>query len=163
MTHPTPEQLLVARTSARERIEQARDKLRETPFPDVAREFSDGLHADEGGVWGWVSPDGVRERFTPVVEALYTLKTQQVSDIIETDESFFIVRCDQSDPGSEPDFQVVQTELKNRSFQMAYNRVIEEAVVDLQKTADIQPANLDRFLLAVLQTAPLPGGAEPPP
>jgi len=162
-THPTPEQLVAARTIARERIEQARDSLRETPFSDVAREFSDGLHADEGGVWGWVTIDGVRERFTPAVEALYTLKAQQVSDIIETDESFFIVRCDENDPGAEPDFQVVQTELRNRSFQEAYNRLIEEKVVDLQDRADIQPANLDRFLLAVLQTAPLPGGIEPSP
>jgi len=151
---PTPEQSKAAREEAMSRIRSARDELRAgAEFADVARRYSDGLNAAEGGSWGWVAKGSVRERFEPAVEALYKLGPGEISPIVETPDGFFVVRCDELDPGREPDFQSVQLELKDRHFRAAYNRLIIELVADMRGKARIEPANLERFHAAVVNAA----------
>jgi len=87
---PTREQSEAARAQARQRIEAARTELGTgTPFADVAREYSQGVHVEEGGAWGYVNGDSVRERFVPAVESLAKLDAGRVSDIVETPDGFF--------------------------------------------------------------------------
>lgn len=152
---PTPAQLETARTEARSQVEAARAKLLGgDDFAEVAKRYSDGLHASEGGAWGWVTPGSVRERFEPAVAALFELGAGEVSDILETDDAYFVVRCDEVDGGYEPDFQSLQPELSERLFRAAYNKQIMEIVTDLRDKARIEPANLDRFHAAVVAAAP---------
>jgi parvulin-like peptidyl-prolyl isomerase len=154
VTDPTPEQLRAAREEAMSRIRAARDELQTgADFAEVARRYSDGLNAADGGSWGWVTKGSVRERFEPAVEALYKLNAGQDNGIIEAEDGFFLVRCDELDPGLEPDFQTVQPELKERHFRAAYNRLIIELVADLRSKARIEPANLERFHTAAVNAA----------
>lgn len=150
----THDQLESARAKARSRIQTAQAELDSgVDFAEVARRHSDGLHADEGGAWGWVAKGSVRKRFEPAVEALYRLDADKVSDIIETDDGFFLVRCDQVDSGFEPDFQALQPRLKERLLLEAYNRLITELVAQLRSKARIGPPNLERFHAAVVEDA----------
>ncbi len=152
---PTPAQLETAQTEARSQVEAARAELQGgSDFAEIARRYSDGLHADEGGAWGWVTPGSVRERFEPAVAALYQLGAGEVSDILETDDACFVVRCDEVDEGYEPDFQSLQPELSSRLFRAAYNRQIMQIVTDLRSKSRVEPANLDRFHAAVVVAAP---------
>lgn len=151
---PTREQSEAARAEARKRIEAARSELGTgTPFADVARKYSQGLHAEEGGAWGYVNGDSVRERFVPAVEVLAKLDTGWVSDIIETPDGFFLVRCDALQPGVEPDFQSVQPQLREEFFRSQYNRQIAELVFELRKHARVEPENLERFHSAAIAVA----------
>ena len=148
---PTHDQSESARVQARSRIQTAQAELDSgADFAEVARRYSDGLHADEGGSWGWVTKGSVRERFEPAVETLYHLDTGTISSIIETDDGFFLVRCDQIDPGYEPDFQTLQPRLKERVLMEAYNRLVVEQVARLRSKARIEPPNLERFHAAVV-------------
>jgi len=152
VTLPTRTQMDAARAEARSRIDAARMAVNQgMAFPEVARQYSDGLHATEGGSWGWVSPGSVRPRFEPAVESLYRLGAGQVSDIIETPESFFLVRCDERQGGEEPSFTAVQPELIERYSRLAFNRLVSERVAKLRAEASIQPANLERFHVAVIE------------
>lgn len=152
---PTREELEAARVEARRRIGEALEALdRGESFADVARRYSDGLNAAEGGAWGWVSRDSVRERFLPAVEALERMGEGEVSGIVETPEGFFLVRCDQFEPGYEPDFQSVQPTLKDRYFRSHYNRLVEQRVQQLRERARIAPKNLERFHAAVVAEVP---------
>jgi hypothetical protein len=154
VNEPTREQWDTARQEALSRAETAQAELRSgLPFADVARRHSNGLHADDGGAWGWVSRGSVRERFEPAVSALYRLPAGDVSDIIETDDGFFLVRCDEIDPGLEPSFKAVQPELKKRHFRAAHNQLISELVTELRSEARIEPADLTRFHAAVVDAA----------
>ena len=154
VTDPTPEQLRAAREEAMSRVRAAHDELQTgADFAEVARRYSDGLNAAEGGSWGWVTKGGVRERFEPAVEALYKLNAGQISGIIEAEDGFFLVRCDELDPGLEPDFQSAQPELKERHFRAAYNRLIIDLVAELRGKARIEPANLERFHTAAVNAA----------
>ena len=153
--NPTPERWETARTEARSRVETALSEIRRgASFPDTASRFSDGLHAAEGGSWGWVTPSGVRERFAPAVEAAYALPVGGVSEIIDIDDGFFIVRCDETDVGYEPDFQTEQPRLREGIVRASYNRLIMELVEELRGKARIEPPDLDRLHAAVVATAP---------
>ena len=119
-------------------------------------DFSPGSREghEEGGEWGWVTPEAVRERFLPAVTVLQELRQDEVSEIIETPDSFFLVLCSQFDPGVEPNFQSVQPELKERYFRATHQRLIGQLLNRLQAKASIEPANLELFHAAVVAAAP---------
>ncbi len=149
---PRHEQPENARAKAHSRVQTAQAQLDSgIDFADVARCFSDGFHTDEGGAWGWVAKGSVRERFEPAVEALYQLDAGEVSDIIETEDGFFLVRCDEIDRGVEPDFEMLQPQLEERLFRVAYNRLIVERVAELRAKARIEPADLECFHATVVE------------
>jgi len=151
VTGPSREQLQSAREEAKSKARAALAELRDgADFAGVARQHSHGARAAEGGNWGWVTRESVRERFLPAVEALQKLRGGQVSDILETPDGFFIVRCDAHEPAVEPDFQSVQPQLKERVSRRRYNQLINERIVELRSKARVEPANLDRFHAAVV-------------
>ncbi len=152
---PTSGEREEARAEARERIDKALDELGSgSSFADAAERYSDGLRASDGGAWGWVQPGSVRERFEPVVAALYDLDAGEVSELIEADGSYFLVRCDEVDPGLEPSFATVQPELNERYFRSTYSGLIERKVQALRLRATIEPADLGRFHAALVAAAP---------
>jgi len=151
---PTREQSDAAKAEARGKIEAARSELRAgAAFAEVARKYSHGLHAEDGGQWGWVTKEGVRDRFVPAVEALDKLEAGQISNIVETADDLFLVRCDELQPEVEPDFQSVQPELKELYFRREYNRLIVELVAELRKNARVEPEDLSSFHALVVQEA----------
>lgn len=151
---PAREQMQAAREEARSKIKAAQLELRNgASFAEVARRYSHGARAAEGGAWGWVTPDSIRERFQPAVAALEKLGAGQVSDILETPEGFFLVRCDELEPALEPDFQTVQPQLKEFYIRKVYNQMIAEHLSELRAKARIAPARLERFHAAVVAAA----------
>ncbi len=153
-TAPTREESEAARNEARRRIGVAQSEIRSgASFAEVARKYSQGLHAEEGGAWGFVTADSVRERFVPALIALDTLDAGEISSTVETPDGFFLVRCDELQPAIEPDFQTVQLELREEFIRNRYNRQIAELVFELRNSAHIEPENLERFHAAVVMAA----------
>lgn len=154
VTEPTRDQLETARSQARsDALEIIASLDKGESFADLARARSHGLHADDGGAWGWVLPGTVRERFEPAVEALYRLDTGEIAGPIETPDSFFIVRCDENDPGFEPDFEAVQPQLQEAYSRNAYNKLVSEHMAELRRNSGIDLPTLERFHKAVVQSA----------
>lgn len=152
---PTPAQLGEAKSAARARADAAMLELRAgKPFADVARNYSDSGRAIEGGAWGWVTREGVRERYTPALDRLFAMSKGDVSEIIEVPDGFFIVRCDDAVDGVTPTFESAQPELIRRHGDLAFSRLVGELVQDLRKRARIEPADMDRFFAAVVAAAP---------
>jgi peptidyl-prolyl cis-trans isomerase SurA len=146
-----PDKIAEARNLAKAHITQAQSELRNgLPFADAARKYSHGSKAVDGGAWGFVNPDSVQERFAPALGKLQTLQPGQVSDVVETPDGFFLVRCDELDPGANPEFQSIQPQLREQLFARAYNKKIAELVMELRKHARIEPENLEPFHAAVV-------------
>jgi len=142
---------------AREAIARAKAELDAgTDFAEVVRKYSKGIHAEEGGVWDWLSRASVREHWEPAVEKLFELSVGRTGAVIETDEAFFIVRCDAIDAGAAPDFEAMQPELNQVYRDVQFNRMVEERVRELQQEAVFVPENVGRFLQAVADAAPKP-------
>jgi parvulin-like peptidyl-prolyl isomerase len=142
---------------ARKRVAQARAMLLDgADFASVASEYSEGLHAESGGAWDWLSRGSMREHWEPAVEALFRLPEAGLSEIIEADGAFFIVRCDAIEPAVEPDFEAMQPQLIRAVRDREFNRLVSERVQGLQQEAVFVPANVGRFLQAVAEAAPPP-------
>lgn len=155
VTNPTREQFDAARSAARTKGESALEELKNgVDFSEVARKYSDGLHAGDGGAWGWVSRGSVRERFIPAVDALYTLDEGAVTGLIESTDGFMIVRCDEIDRPETPDFQAMQPQLEEQYFRGMYNRHIMEIIGELREQVRLDPQDLERFHRAVIAAAP---------
>lgn len=152
--YPTEAQIAEARRRARAEIDRLASELRSgADFATLAREHSHGLHAPEGGAWGWIEKGSVRERFVPAVDALYNLGPGQVSQVIETDGGFFLVRCDEVESSQVPDFQDAQLDLKDRYLKEAFNRRISKLLSEMQQTARIEPRELGLYHRAVVEAA----------
>ena len=154
VAEPTREQLAQAKEAARNKIEAARRELAQGhEFGDVARRYSEGLHAAEGGSWGWITKESVRERFEPAVDALYALRPGETSDILETPYGFFLVRCDAAEGVAGRDFESVQPDLKEQHFRKEYNRLIADLLSELQSRAQVRMEELDRFRARLVELA----------
>ncbi|MFQ5591217.1 MAG: peptidylprolyl isomerase [Phycisphaerae bacterium] len=153
-TDPTAEQLAAAREEARSIIQMAKTEIVSgQEFASVARRYSDGLHSTEGGDWGWVRKGSVRERFEPAVDALFQLDVGQVSEVVEADDGYFLVRCDEVDPGVEPSFQDAQPALRASLSQASYERLLAGLLAELRSKARIEPPDIERFHAGLVAAA----------
>lgn len=142
------------RTDARTRIQGVIAEIKSgADFAQIARQQSDGLRAADGGAWGWVTRGSVRERFEPAVEALYRMAAGEISGPIETNGGILLVRCNEIEPGVDPDFESVQPMLKETHFRTTYNRLISERVAELRSQARIDPTAIEHFHAVVVQMA----------
>ncbi len=65
-------------------------RLREgARFEDLAREFSDGRRADDGGDWGWMN---VHELRPELAEPSMELSVQKISDVITMNSDHYIIQ-----------------------------------------------------------------------
>lgn len=82
------------------------------PLADVAREFSEGPTASEGGVRDWTTRESLVS--TELQRALFTLPVGQLSPILETEGSLQIVRVvERREDGATP-FTEVQAEIREK-------------------------------------------------
>jgi hypothetical protein len=109
---PTEAELAAARTAARERIDQAIQALAGgDDFASVARRFSVGLKAEEGGLWPMMPAGSFRQE--KVEQAAFAQPAGQTSDVIETDDGLYLV--------------------KTAAVQAPSRRTFEDAQVDIEK------------------------------
>ena len=109
-------------------------------FADVAKEFSEGPKAFQGGYQGWVKVDGLPE---PMPEALRALEAGQVSELVETAVlSYFFKVMDRrggelmSLTEAQP---MLERELREKKFEAAY----EVYINGLKEEFQIQRFNPD--------------------
>jgi peptidyl-prolyl cis-trans isomerase SurA len=80
-----PAGAFTARKMAEEIITKTREKV---PFEDLARVYSHGSQAAEGGDWGWVEKKVLREE---LAEAAFKLEPGQVSAPVETPQAVYVM------------------------------------------------------------------------
>lgn len=137
--------------AARQTAKTAQTELQSgTPFEEVARRWSKGVHAEDGGDWGMINPDSITGRWAQAAEALVNLPAGGTSGIIETESGYFIVRVGMIEPRQEPGFAEVQRDLTERYRDQQFNMLVDELVLRLQERAVIRPENLNLFLEAAV-------------
>ncbi len=133
---PTSLELSAARDKARQRIEEAAEQLRQgRDFAEVVNEYSEGVRADRDGIWP-LMPEG-SFRLEEVEQAAFELAQGEVSDIIETDDGFYIVRAHRVEPGDVVQFQQAQEEIRETLMQSRYERLTQEYMDNLLGEATI--------------------------
>jgi hypothetical protein len=76
----------------RQKIQKAKKELDDNRvFADVAQTYSDGIHANEGGIMGWFADGQIQDE---IGQQIFTMDKGEYTDIIETPFGLHIVYID---------------------------------------------------------------------
>ena len=102
-------------TKAKSRIDQAKEELKnKVDFAEVAKKYSDGESASNGGELGWFSADQVMPE---IAIFAFLMKKGEQSDILETPLGFHIIQIDDQKTEDGVDkIKVRQILVKTKSF-----------------------------------------------
>jgi hypothetical protein len=109
--NPTNAQRMLARGRALELARQATKALAEgEEFAKVARQLSTGAMASRGGVWPVMEAGNYKQQ--KVEQVAFGLGEGEVSDIIETEEGYYVVKALTVQPGRVTPFAEAQVEIE---------------------------------------------------
>ncbi|MCA9212224.1 MAG: peptidylprolyl isomerase, partial [Planctomycetales bacterium] len=101
-----------------------------TPFANVARNHSDGPTADAGGVHDWTEQGSLVS--TTLDKHIFSLPLNTMSDILEDETGFHIVRViERRDAGYVP-FTDAQKEIREKIIEEARNEKVQKYLADLK-------------------------------
>lgn len=147
------QQVALAMQRARNTIADAKRELDSgVPFDTVARKYSKFKQSD-GGNWGFIR-EPLASRWEVPSKRFFELAPGQVSEIIETEDSFFIVKCGKVEGGVTTPFAEAQPlivrNIKNQRFQKLKSEFLQK---------ELRKANIgaiEPFFRRVLREAPQP-------
>jgi hypothetical protein len=149
--NPTDEELAVAKTKARQAIDDAAAALKDgKDFGETAKTYSRGLRAKQGGVWEMMAAGNFRN--TRVEKEAFTLPEGKCSGIIEGKDGYYIVKALKVKPGKITDFldaqDMIETILRNEQYDKLsreyMNKLYENAVIN--SPPDFIPTAVQRAL-----------------
>lgn len=113
----------------------ANPELRGAVFAELAKEKSHGFTAQEGGLHDWTTKGALRN--DKVDEALFSLEVGQLSNIIEFDNAFYIVRVlDRKEAGQTP-FTEAQAEIRKKLQSKRKQELIQAELIKLRKQSHV--------------------------
>ena len=160
---PRPTDVPLAEQKARNAIEAANRALAAgRPFEDVAKEFSAGIHKDDGGAWGVVGSPMAGRWETPY-KRFVRMSEGQISPIIEVEhdaprgitmKSFFIVKVGGLEHAQVLSFQEAQPKIMQRLKERSFQRLRSEFLQNQLDQAHI--GSLDEFGKQIMAALPQP-------
>jgi parvulin-like peptidyl-prolyl isomerase len=139
-----------ARLAATEEIRAAQADLATRAFEEVARTRSRGLYAAEGGSWGPIGKP-LTGAYAEVSKRLFAMSEGQVSEPIETETGWYIVKCGKVVPESRPGFGESQEKLREEFLNKRFNELASEHIIKLAEKAQI--SGVDSFIREAVRTA----------
>jgi len=126
----------VDKEAAKERIDEVK-KLVDAggDFAGLARGFSDGVHAEDGGDCGFTL---WAEGLTTVEKRAFSLPAGEVSDIIVLPEGYAIIKVEEKHPATDPTIDDVRDRVRQMVERQAVNRELNAYVLELKKDAEIE-------------------------
>jgi peptidyl-prolyl cis-trans isomerase SurA len=103
-------------------------------FESMARVYSEGKEAKEGGDWGWIGKDVLRKELN---EIAFSLKAGQHSRIIETAEGYYILHVEDVKPAHTVTLAEVRDDIEKILLQQQRAKMQEDWVKDLRARAYI--------------------------
>ncbi len=141
------------KAGARRKAEELLAQLRRNPgdFAKLAREFSkDPGSAAKGGDLGFF---GRNMMVKPFEDAAFKLKPGEISDIVETDFGFHIIRVDEVKPATYKSFEVVrgdiEREYRRQHAQKKFAEAVEQFTNTVYEQADSLKPVADKFGLQI--------------
>ena len=121
--------------NTREEADAARAEiLAGRAFEDVAAARSvEATTKRKGGDLGWV-PRGVMVK--PFEDVLFALKVGEVSQAVKTSFGYHVIRVDEIDAGTLPDFDSVEADVKRLMVEQELERLKTELVREFKVTVD---------------------------
>jgi peptidyl-prolyl cis-trans isomerase SurA len=120
----------------RKMIQEIRERLvRGADFAGIAQVYSEDSTQDKGGDWGWVK----RGDLNPEMEqAVFRLPVGKVSDVIQLNQSYYLMLAEQKKGGISKPLKDVRTEIENKLLQIERQKDQQEWLQRLRKKAFIK-------------------------
>ncbi len=119
------------RAVKKQQAEAVLKKLRDgADFSETAKEVSEGIRADDGGAFPWGDPKDIREELRP---ALYNVAAGQISDLIETDDEFYIIKVEERREEGTVPFEDVREQIETQLLRIEQDRLHKELIERLAK------------------------------
>lgn len=146
-------EVATARQQARSRLSRAREELESgVDFATVARAYSRGPMAQQGGNWGEIAPGSLTKRWAQPAEMVFKMQPGQMSGIVEADEMFFIVKCGRKTPSQRLSFEEAQRKITEHLLEEQFTRLRNEYIGNLLDRATIKKR--PEFFQALLAAVP---------
>ncbi len=139
-----------AKLQARRQARAAHEALRERPFAEVAREFSRGLHVEDGGSYGPIGRP-LQPPYDGVSGLIFDFEEGQYSEPIELEMGWFIVQCGAIQAATQTSFYDAQDEIREALMNERFARLSIAYILELAETATI--SSMDSFVYAAVQRA----------
>ena len=120
----------------RKMIQEIREKIvRGADFASLAKVYSEDSTQDNGGDWGWVKHGDLNPEMEQMV---FHLPTGKVSEIIELNQTFYIMLAEQKKGGVAKPLKELRTEIENRLLQVERQKDQQEWLQRLRKKAFVK-------------------------
>ncbi len=129
---------------------EAEAALDQQPFAEVARTYSAGSHAEQGGSWGLIARP-LQPPYDQVSKLIFEYESGQRSAPLETETGYFIVQCGRIEPARRRSFMDVQDDIRRELTERKYARVSADYVLKLAENATVSA--IDPFVAAAAQRA----------
>ena len=127
----TPE----AKTKAREKAESLRKQLTGgADFAALAKDNSTCPSSKQGGDLGYF---GKGQMVPPFEKATFALKPGEISDVVETQFGYHIIKLTEKKPAATTDFKEVKGKIEEYLKGQSINEMIQKYIADAEKTAKI--------------------------
>lgn len=111
-------------------------------FGALAKEFSSGNNASDGGLWDWVEPKMLRRE---LVDALEKLKEGEISGVVEADDELYIVKLEKRQEPGVLSFSQVQNEIERNLRSQEAERLYAAWIERLKENAYVKLFDVDLF------------------
>jgi len=105
-------------------------------FAQLARDYSKGPHAAEGGLYDYVRRGGLR--YKQVEDVAFALSVGEVSPIFETEVGYHIVKLEAVNEAKDPDFEEAQDEIRAVITKRRRAQLFREMVERLEKHSSVK-------------------------
>jgi len=109
--------------------------LRGAVFAELAKKKSHGFTANQGGGHDWTTKGALRNK--ELDEALFSLELGQLSNIIEFDQAFYIVRVLERKEAGRTPFTEAQADIRKKLESKRRSGIREEVLIDLRKKSRV--------------------------
>lgn len=113
-----------------------RDLKAKKSFDEVAKQYSDGLKAKEGGNWGWTTKGSLADE--RIERAIFGLQDGKISAPIETDGAYYLVRVIEHQAEGYVPFDDVQEKINQKLFGEARMSAADKVINDILASASIR-------------------------
>ncbi len=105
-------------------------------FQSIAKKESDGFRADEGGQHDWTTRGALV--LNELDEAIFSLPIGKLSDIIETEQGFHIVRVIERNEKTRTPFLEAQVEIKEKLITEKRQAAFEELLTEFKRDIPVE-------------------------
>lgn len=139
-----------AKLQALRQARAAHAALEQREFADVAREYSRGIRAADGGYWGPIG-EPLRAPYDELSGMIFRFSEGQTSEPIETETGWYIVRCGAIRHATQSSFLDVQDQIRTELENERFATLAGDYIVRLAERAAI--SDLSAFINAAVERA----------